>query len=163
MMASKAQIRAQSKYDKNNTKQVVLKLNVNHDADILARLADRKNKQGYIKALVRSDMRDSENGILSLESIRYLLLPTAKKYALRSLSVFGSYARNEARSDSDVDILIDGGNYRGLIGYMDMIDAMKAALGKEVDVVTQASLDGSRTKSELIFKNNIERDKVVLI
>lgn len=56
-MATAAQLRAQAKYDRANTKQVILKLNKGTDADILARLASVGNVQGYIKKLIRSDAR----------------------------------------------------------------------------------------------------------
>lgn len=161
-MTSKSQLKATAKYDKYNTKQVILKLNLNSDADILAKLGSEKNKQGYIKSLVRNDMR-SPMDILSLDSIKFLLLPIIKKYKINSLSVFGSYARNEANATSDVDILIDGGNYHGLVEYMTMIDEMKAVLGREVDVVTQETLNNSRTKADELFKNNIERERLVLV
>ena len=64
---------------------------------------------------------------------------------------------------SDVDLLIDGGNYKGLFEYEAMIDAMKKALGKEVDLVTQSVLDQSKSKADFLFKDNVERDRVVLI
>jgi len=161
-MVTKAQLIAQSKYDKENTKQVLLKLNLVNDADILAKLSALNNKQGYLKALVREDMRNN-GAILSLDSIRYLLLPVAQKYEIDSVCIFGSYARNEATAESDVDLLIEGGNYHGLIEYMNMIEAMKKALGKDVDVVTRSSLDQNNAESDLIFKSNIEKDRVVLI
>lgn len=44
------------KYDAANTKQVMLKLNLKTDADILARLQEVGNTQGYIKALIRKDL-----------------------------------------------------------------------------------------------------------
>jgi len=59
-MVSKAQLRAQAKYDRENTKQLTLKLNIKSDADILAVLSGSENKQGYIKALLREDMRNNE-------------------------------------------------------------------------------------------------------
>lgn len=55
-MATKAQIRAVAKYDKQNTKKITLKLNYKTDADILKRLDSLPNKQGYIKELIRKDM-----------------------------------------------------------------------------------------------------------
>lgn len=55
-MATKAQIRAVAKYDAENTKQVILKLNLKTDADILQRLEEVDSKQGYIKDLIRRDM-----------------------------------------------------------------------------------------------------------
>ena len=46
----------QSRYDAAHTTAVRLKLNLKTDADILARLAEVGNKQGYIKALIRADI-----------------------------------------------------------------------------------------------------------
>ena len=57
MTASKAQLRAQAKYDKDNTVQVKLKLNKKTDDDIIKRLAAADNMQGYIKELIRADIR----------------------------------------------------------------------------------------------------------
>lgn len=57
MTTSKAQLRAQAKYDKDNTVQIKLKLNKKTDADIISWLDDISNKQGYIKELIRADMR----------------------------------------------------------------------------------------------------------
>lgn len=56
-----AQRRASAKYDAANTVQLHLKLNLSTDADILARLdqasAEAGGKQGYIKALIRADIK----------------------------------------------------------------------------------------------------------
>lgn len=57
MATSKAQLRAQAKYDKDNTVQVKLKLNKKTDKDIITRLAAADNQQGYIKELIRADIR----------------------------------------------------------------------------------------------------------
>jgi hypothetical protein len=60
MTTSKAQLRAQEKYDKDNTVQVKLKLNKKTDADIIRYLSDCDNKQGVIKALIRLEiLRDN--------------------------------------------------------------------------------------------------------
>ena len=44
-------------YEKTNTKGLYIKLNKKTDSDIIALLGDLKNKQGYIKALIREDVR----------------------------------------------------------------------------------------------------------
>lgn len=54
---SEAQKRANVKYDAKNTKQYHLKLNINTDADIIARLNEVDSIQGYIKDLIRKDIR----------------------------------------------------------------------------------------------------------
>lgn len=61
--ATEAQKRATLKYDRANTKQYHLKLNLNSDADIIARLEQQTSMQGYIKALIREDIKKfSKNG-----------------------------------------------------------------------------------------------------
>jgi hypothetical protein len=57
MGTTEAQKRAVRKYDEAHTKQVHLKLNTETDADILERLAEIGNVQGYIKLLIREDMK----------------------------------------------------------------------------------------------------------
>lgn len=54
---SEAQKRAVRKYDAQNTKQIHLKLNLKTDADVLEWLEKQENVQGYIKQLIRQDMK----------------------------------------------------------------------------------------------------------
>ena len=56
-MATEAQIKAQEKYDAENTRQVHLKLNRRTDEDVLEKLDSVPNKQGYIKQLIRADLK----------------------------------------------------------------------------------------------------------
>lgn len=56
-MSSDARKRAVAKYDASHTKQVKLKLNLETDKDILERLEEVGNKQGYIKSLIRDDIK----------------------------------------------------------------------------------------------------------
>lgn len=56
-MVSEAQKKAQEKYDKKATKRISMKLNLKTDSDILSMLEFVENKQGYIKRLIRNDIR----------------------------------------------------------------------------------------------------------
>lgn len=51
---------AQDRYDRANTKQFKMKLNLKTDADIIAWLAKQENKQGAIKALIRNEINAKE-------------------------------------------------------------------------------------------------------
>lgn len=53
---SEAQKRAQLKYEKEKTRSVKMKLNLQHDADIIQKLDSVGNKQGYLKRLIRADI-----------------------------------------------------------------------------------------------------------
>lgn len=54
-MASKAQIKASNKYNKDKTLTVCLRLNKETDKDIIEILERVNSKQGYIKSLIRND------------------------------------------------------------------------------------------------------------
>ena len=160
-MVSEAKKKAQLRYDKYNTRQIILKLNTKTDADIIGKLDNAGNKQGYLKDLVRSNLR-GDTGVLSLDSIKLLILPVAKRNALDSISLFGSYARNEARPESDVDLLIDGGNYNGLFGFMEIKEQFEEALKKKVDLISRTALEENKTESGLLFRRNVNRDERVV-
>ena len=57
---SEASIKAQRKYDaahKNDYKPIYIKLHKEKDNDILKKLADVESMQGYIKDLIRKDIK----------------------------------------------------------------------------------------------------------
>lgn len=56
-MASEAKLKANEKYLKANTKIVSLRLNYNTDKDIIKKLDEVDSKMGYIKELIRKDLR----------------------------------------------------------------------------------------------------------
>jgi hypothetical protein len=55
-----AEKKAQAKYDKEHCRTYNLKLNIVNDADLIERLDNVKSKQGYIKQLIRDDIRKTE-------------------------------------------------------------------------------------------------------
>ena len=54
---SDAQKRAVAKYDAENTKSFLLKLNKKTDADIIEFLENQPNRLAYLKNLIRDDMQ----------------------------------------------------------------------------------------------------------
>ena len=62
------------------------------------------------------------------------------RFHIRSLSIFGSVARDEAREDSDVDILAEFDRPPGFLDYMDAKFALEEWLGVPVDLATRSSL-----------------------
>lgn len=60
-MVTKAQVKASNKYDKENTKNINLRLNKKTDKDILDFLETvEPSKMGYIKNLIRNDMKSKK-------------------------------------------------------------------------------------------------------
>ena len=50
--------------------------------------------------------------IYTIDQIRQIASPIAAAYGVKSMRLFGSYARDEATEQSDVDILVDRGSIR---------------------------------------------------
>ena len=62
------------------------------------------------------------------------------QYPIKSLSLFGSVARDEARPDSDIDILVEFNHPVGLFQFIELQQRLEEILGCEVDLGTPRSL-----------------------
>ena len=103
--------------------------------------------------------------IYSIEEIAARVAPIAEAYGLRSIYVFGSYARNEATEHSDIDLLIDttGTNLRSLLSLGQLYCDLEAALQKKIDLITLSSLEQSPAlSSETLSRENVNNEKVKL-
>ena len=61
-------------------------------------------------------------------------------FGVCELAVFGSVARNNARPDSDVDLLVEFDRPVGMFAYLDLKEYLETVLGRPVDLVTRAAL-----------------------
>lgn len=61
------------------------------------------------------------NKVYTIAEIRAKAVPIAKKYGVKKLSLFGSYARGEADEKSDLDFLYDDINHSGLFAYFGFV------------------------------------------
>jgi len=57
-----------------------------------------------------------------------------------ALYVFGSVARGEARTDSDIDVLVEFDGPATFARFMDLKALLEDTLGGRVDLVTRAAL-----------------------
>lgn len=93
--------------------------------------------------------------LYTIEEIKNISVPIVKKYGVKSLSLFGSYARNEADEDSDLDFYIDKGELRGLFQYYSLINELENSFKCHVDLITTGIADDN-------FLKQIHKDEVVL-
>jgi predicted nucleotidyltransferase len=68
------------------------------------------------------------------------ILRVAALNGARNVRVFGSVARGEASTDSDIDILVDLEPKRSLLDLSGLLLDLQDLLGCKVDVVTERSL-----------------------
>lgn len=99
--------------------------------------------------------------VYTLEEISRRVRPVAEKYKLKAVYVFGSYARGDAREDSDIDLLVDaaGSGMRGL-DYGGLYADLEEALEKGIDMVTVRALDQPILhKSDLAFRKAVREER----
>jgi predicted nucleotidyltransferase len=64
----------------------------------------------------------------------------ARRFGVRSLSLFGSVARDQARPDSGVDLVVEFEGSTTFDGHMGLVVFLEDLLGRRVDVVTAKGL-----------------------
>ncbi len=64
----------------------------------------------------------------------------ARQYGVKSLALFGSVARDQATSTSDVDLLVEFDRPVGYFGLFALQDHLESLLGRKVDLGTPDSL-----------------------
>ena len=75
----------------------------------------------------------TQEGIL--EQLNQKAEELKQNFSVRSIGLFGSLARNEADSESDIDILVDFGEPT-FDHYMDLKFYLERLFGRAVDLVT---------------------------
>ena len=93
---------------------------------------------------------------MKITEIKRKTVPLLKKHGVVKAGIFGSYARGEAKKNSDLDILI---KFKAGKGYFDLVRLereLKAKLNKKVDLITYRSINH-------LLKERILKDEVKLI
>ena len=92
--------------------------------------------------------------IRTLSEIQSIVVQLAKQYGAERIYLFGSYARGDMTTSSDIDLRIDKGNIRGFqLGGL-LLD-LEASLGVPVNLVPTSSLDKR-------FLDTIRDDEILL-
>lgn len=71
-----------------------------------------------------------------------------EEYGLRTIGIFGSFARGEAREDSDIDIVFDT-SMPNLFRTARMRQDLEEFLGRHVDVLQLRGLTNPRLKARV--------------
>ena len=72
--------------------------------------------------------------IYTRQELQAMILPLIRKYNAADALLFGSYARNEATPESDIDLIIIGGDHFELTNVFAIAEDLFEASGKNVDV-----------------------------
>lgn len=79
----------------------------------------------------------------TLQDIRSILSEHKQRlfaeYPIRSMAIFGSFARDQQTESSDLDLMVDVDNTIG-IRFIDLADEIESYLGIKVDLVSRSGI-----------------------
>lgn len=79
--------------------------------------------------------------IYTLDEIRAIANPIARRYNIAGLYLFGSYARGEATASSDLDFRVDRGQMTDMLELGGLYSDLEEGFGqKKLDVLTTQML-----------------------
>ena len=141
-----------TRYNKENYKMYPFRIK-RSDTEIIEKLDSITNRNAYIVGLIKENI---DSKVLTLKTIKEKIKPIMNKHNIKEVYLFGSYARGEANSNSDVDIYCDSGDLKSLYDEVDFKEELENALNKKFYVVTIGS------SMHPYFKKQLEEDLIKL-
>lgn len=84
---------------------------------------------------IRISKIELNDKIYSIGEISKIISPIAREMGVERIYLFGSYARGEATSNSDVDLLIDSGMIDSYFDIGKLYSRLNRASEKDLDIV----------------------------
>ncbi|MEA1999466.1 MAG: nucleotidyltransferase family protein [Euryarchaeota archaeon] len=88
----------------------------------------------------------------AIETIKKHKAEIKKRYGVRKIGVFGSYAREEQKETSDIDLLVEF-ETPTFDNFMDLLFFLEELFGKDVDLITTKGMSP-------YIRPNIEKEVV---
>jgi len=104
-----------------------------------------------VATTIGKNMKDIEEIKRTLTAHREIL---ASKYRVKTVGVFGSYARGKPTKKSDVDILVEFKRAVDFFEFLDLEEYLEHILGIKVDLVTKQALKpfiGKHILEEVVY------------
>ena len=86
---------------------------------------------------------------MNCQEIEHIILDHLKTFNLQRLGIFGSFARNEQNSDSDIDLLVKFKDTPSLLQLIKIENDLSKKLGFKVDLITEGSIKNKRIKAQI--------------
>lgn len=103
--------------------------------------------------------------IYTIEALKKIIEPIAKKHKIPAIYLFGSYARGVATEESDIDLLVDttGTSLTSLLALGALYCDLEETLKKPIDLITVSSLQQrAQMPSEQDFREAVLNERVKL-
>lgn len=137
-------------YNKSNYKMFPFRVRKD-DKKIIDKLISEPSMNKYIYNLISNDI---SRNVLTIKEIKNYILSILSKHNIHEVYLFGSYARGEATTSSDIDLYCEPGDIKTFIDQGFLEDELKEATNKNIDIV----FIGSRMDD--YFKEQLDEDKI---
>lgn len=94
--------------------------------------------------------------VLSLDEIRNIVKVLLQKYRAEYALLFGSYARGEATPDSDIDIIIVGGENFTPRNIFALAEDLREMSGRDADVFELREINHGSPFYESVMKEGVK-------
>ncbi len=84
------------------------------------------------------------------------MIEILKKYGVKKVKIFGSYARGEAKPESDLDVIVEFSQRKSLLEIVGIEQELEDTLGIKVDLLTEKSISP-------YLKERIEKESIVVL
>ena len=91
----------------------------------------------------------------TIDDIKKKATPVAEEYGVKSLKLFGSYAKGLNTDESDIDFIVNKGKMETLFQYISFVNRLEEIFGCQVDVVSTEIEDQS-------FIDKINKESILL-
>lgn len=93
---------------------------------LIREMLDERKKRCIITLENCKEGKDMMDRVYTIEEIKSIVAPIAAAHDVNRIYLFGSYARGEATTGSDIDLRVDKGRLKGLFAlgalYADLED-----------------------------------------
>ena len=113
-------------------------------------------------------MKKDYNKIYTIDEIKEITKKVFEKYKIKTAYIFGSYARGEATSKSDIDIMIvkEGSSIRTLLNLTHLENELEELFNKKIDLIIEETYSKiSLSENEYgklakeLFYNELKKDR----
>lgn len=104
--------------------------------------------------LSKYNLINEDHGILTLEQIKNITSEIFPKYDVNYCYLFGSYARGQAKDNSDVDLFISM-PLNGLKFY-ELIEELREKLGKKIDLLDESQIENNPKLALEILRDGVK-------
>ena len=99
--------------------------------------------------------------VYTIDEIKSMIADVVSEYEVEKVYLFGSYARQEATSKSDIDLYIPALPEAMGLKYYGMLERLKEVTGKDIDIITDDSVFTIPEHRVDVF-SGIDSDKVLI-